>query len=240
MKYYKFLDAGLKSHNGEQVWKIGEWYETKGKLNICNNGFHCSKKIGQAFSYVRGEILALVETKGDEIVQDDKSCHEKMRIVKAWKWQKKDSVAISIFAAELCLENFEKVCPDDKRPREAIEAAKYWLENPTDSAARSAAKSAARSAERSAAWSAERSAAWSAESAVSAAWSAAWSSVSAEVGSWMRDVWRDAREFRHCRKAENRKRREPVGDHTCTMASRSPSTDGTHDVGAGNGVKGGE
>src|SRR6202041_192750 len=28
-------------------------------------------------------------------------------------------------------------------------------------------------------------------------------------------------------------------DHTCTMASRSLSTDGTHGVGAGNGVKGG-
>jgi len=29
------------------------------------------------------------------------------------------------------------------------------------------------------------------------------------------------------------------GDHTCTMASRSIYTDGTHGVGAGNGVKGG-
>ena len=55
-----------------------------------------------------------------------------MKLVKVWKWQKKDSVAIAIYSAELCLENFEKVFPNDKRPREAINAAKRWLENPTE------------------------------------------------------------------------------------------------------------
>src|SRR5271167_1260271 len=60
-----------------------------------------------------------------------------------------------------------------------------------------------------------------------------------EVGSWMRDVWQDAREFRHCRKASSRRDARWWGDHTCTMARRSIYTDGTHGVGAGNGVKGG-
>jgi len=55
-----------------------------------------------------------------------------MRIIKAYKWTKNDSVAFSIFAAELCIDNFEKVLPNDKRPREAIEAAKRYLENPTE------------------------------------------------------------------------------------------------------------
>jgi len=58
-----------------------------------------------------------------------------------------------------------------------------------------------------------------------------------EVGSWMRDVWRDAREFRHCRKASLGRDASRWDNHTCTMASRSLSTDGTHGVGAGNGVK---
>src|ERR1700678_658570 len=60
-----------------------------------------------------------------------------------------------------------------------------------------------------------------------------------EVGRWMQDVWQDAREFRHCRKASSGRDARWWDDHTCTLASRSVYTDGTHGVGAGNGVKGG-
>src|SRR5271156_672565 len=35
-----------------------------------------------------------------------------------------------------------------------------------------------------------------------------------EVGSWMRDVWQDAREFRHCRKASSGRDARWWGDHT--------------------------
>jgi hypothetical protein len=128
-------------------------------------------------SYVYGEILAEVEVKGKHFTGDDKSTHAKMKIVRVWKWQKKDSVALSIFAAELVLKNFESVFPADDRPRKAIEAAKKYSEAPTEEnqkAARSA-ESAARSAW-SAAESAAESAAWS---AAESAWSAAWSARSA-------------------------------------------------------------
>ena len=54
----------------------------------------------------------------------------------------------------------------------------------------------------------------------------------------MRDVWQDAREFRHCRKASSGRDARRWDDHPCTLASRSVYTDGTHGVGAGNGVKG--
>src|SRR5271155_4905445 len=53
-----------------------------------------------------------------------------------------------------------------------------------------------------------------------------------EVGSWMRDVgWMQENSSIAVARW--------WGDHTCTMASRSIYTDGTHGVGAGNGVKGG-
>jgi hypothetical protein len=85
--------------------------------------------------------------------------------------KRKDKIRYGIFAAQLTIENFEKIYPDDKRPRRAIEAALTYLDTPTK-------------VNRSAAWSAARSAAWSArsaaESAESAAWSAAWSAGSAE------------------------------------------------------------
>ncbi|MBK7363061.1 MAG: hypothetical protein IPJ01_12260 [Micavibrio sp.] len=94
---------------------------------------------------------------------------------------KEKSVRFAIFCAEQCLTDFEKWDANDKCPREAIEAAKNWLINPTDSAARSAdsaARSAARSAY-SAARSAARSAYSAARSADSAARSAAYSAYSA-------------------------------------------------------------
>ena len=172
---YKVLRTGLKSSSGkERDWVIGEWRK-EGNIDICNRGFHGSKTPLQAMGYVAGEILAKVEVRGKSIVQEDKECWSEMRIVEAWNWTKNDSVALSIYSAELVLKNFEKEFPDDKRPRKAIEAAKKWLKEPTkenESAAESAVWSAGSAASAA-------SAAWSARSAGSAAWSASESARSA-------------------------------------------------------------
>ena len=90
--------------------------------------------------------------------------------------QKNDLHLIGCDWAERTLENFEKQFPEDKRPREAIEAKRKFVKNEITEEELSAAWSAAWSAAESAAWSAW-SAAWSARSA---AWSAAWSARSAE------------------------------------------------------------
>ena len=186
---WKSMKAGMKSANGNIDWEIGIWQTAKIPIEICENGFHASENVIDAMVYVPAEIIARVEVDGAHEEQEDKQCWERMRIIEARIWKKADSVALAIFAAELVLENFERVFPEDKRPRLAIEAAKEWMRNP---AARSAAWSAARSAAESAAWSAAwsaRSAAESAaesaarsaaESAESAAWSAAESAESAE------------------------------------------------------------
>ena len=91
-------------------------------------------------------------------------------------------IRYAIYAAEQVIELYEEKYPDDKRPRQAIEAARLCLDNPSEenkTAAWSAtwsawsAWSAARSAAWSAAWSATEATAWSARSAAeSAAWSA--------------------------------------------------------------------
>ena len=184
-KLYKFLDAGLKSHSGDCVWKLDEW-KKETDIDICNKGFHASKTPLQALSYVYGEIVAEVEVKGKSIIEDDKEYWSEMRIVKAYHWTKKDSVSLAIFSAELVLENFEKKYPDDKRPRNAIEAAKKVFIDDTEEnrSAWSAARSAAESA-----WSAARSAA---RSAAESAWSAAESAESkkkliAKIDKWFLD-----------------------------------------------------
>jgi len=189
---YKSLPADKKP-NGFK-FKKGVWHKHEGDIKICEQGFHASKNIIDAMNYVNCGYVAKVQVRGKSEKENDKECWSEMKIVEWKKWTKKDSVSLTIYAAELCIDDFEKKYPNDKRPCEAIEAAKKWLKNPTEknrSAAESAAESAAwsarsatsaaTSAERSAAASAEsaaESAAWSAASAAtSAAWSAAWSAA---------------------------------------------------------------
>ena len=142
---WKSMKAGLKSGVGDMTWKVGTWHNHKGKLDMCTSGLHASVRAIDAMRYVDCEILALVEVRGKHLKQDDKQCWSEMRVVKAYRWEKPDSVAMAIYSAELVIGEYEKRYPDDKRPRRAIEAAKAWLENPTEEnrAAASAAKAAA-------------------------------------------------------------------------------------------------
>jgi len=39
---WKSLRAGCISDHNNFKWEIGKWYKTKGKLEICRNGFHAS------------------------------------------------------------------------------------------------------------------------------------------------------------------------------------------------------
>ena len=143
IRRWKFLRDGLKSNYDGHQWVIGKWKKTE-CLGLCQ-GFNCSRRIIDAMSHVNGEILAEVEVKGKHFVGNDKTTHEGMRIIHAWHWKKADSVALSIFAAEMVLGNFGKVYPDDDRPRKAIEAARNYLGRPTEKN-RSAAESVAWSA----------------------------------------------------------------------------------------------
>jgi len=147
---YKFLKLKNKQiisgYNEDFRWQIGNWYEAKGNLEMCQTGFHCSEKIYDAFQYVQGEILAEVVTDGKNLKQDDKQCWQKIKIVKAYSWTKKDSLKLAIFSAESVIDIYEKDYPDDDRPRKAIEAAKKVLQKDTKAnraaawAARAAAK----------------------------------------------------------------------------------------------------
>src|SRR5665213_719133 len=117
----KCIKAGMKSAHGKVDWNVGDGRKLDGVLDICSNGYHASEKPLDTMGSVNCEIMAKVEVREKSIKQDDKQAWTEMRIAKAYEWKKEDSVALSIFAAELCIRNFERVYPDDKRPREAIE-----------------------------------------------------------------------------------------------------------------------
>ena len=143
---YKTMLSGLKSSNGNVLWRLNKWKKHKGKLEMCERGFHCSKRVINAMQFVAPGYVTKVEVRGEHLKDKDKEVWSEMRVVKKYKWTKKDSLKLAIFSAELCIENFEKEFPNDDRPRKAIEAAKLVLKSDT-----AKNRSAARSAE-SAAW----------------------------------------------------------------------------------------
>lgn len=170
---WKAMLKGPKSANGtEGKWKIGEWRKHDGDLSMCGAGYHASSNVIDAMNYVNAEIIARVEVRGKHLDQGDKQCWEQMRITKAWAWTKEDSVRLAIYTAELVIGIYEKKHPDDNRPRQAIEAAKQWLAEPTEKNARAARKAAEAAAGAAGAAGAAREAAEAAEAAARAAWAA--------------------------------------------------------------------
>ena len=148
-KSLKLKDGKIVSGYDNSEWKIGEWRTVCAPIRECE-GLNACKNIIDAINYVTPDALAEVEVFGGCIKGDDKVTCERMRIVRVWKWEKEDSVALAIFAARLCLKNFEDVYPEDNRPRKAIEAAEKYQNEPTEenvSAAWSAAESAESAAE---------------------------------------------------------------------------------------------
>ena len=96
-------------------------------------------------------------------------------------------VSYAVYAAEQVIDIFEKKYPDDKHPREAIEAAKKCIKNPSDENKKEAARAAhsassTSSAANSAASSAARGAVNAADSAADrAAYRAARATKSAKI-----------------------------------------------------------
>ena len=194
---FKFVRSDLRSKNGRDApWVVGEWRKHEGALAMCDQGFHYCKDALDSLEYIYGDRWFIVEARGEEQTDGNKTVACEMRLVREIP-MKVVAVRFALACAGMVLDKFESKYPDVDRPRKAIEAAKAWLDNPTEanrSAARSAA-SAARSAAWSAAWSAAGSAARSAagSAARSAAWSAesaAWSAASAAVSRQRKELAR--------------------------------------------------
>jgi hypothetical protein len=144
-KFLRLVDGKIVSEHGTQEWEIGKKYSVKGKIECCRNGYHASNTPLDALNYVNGEVLAICEGGGDSDIQSDKSAWQNMTITKAYKWQKVDNVALAIYFAEKVIGIYEANYPGDNRPRNAIDAAKKWLAEPTkdnENAARAAADAA--------------------------------------------------------------------------------------------------
>ncbi len=177
IKGYKFIQSDMSSRNGGTKWIIGKWKRHDGGIEMCAKGFHACETAYQSLSYVYGDKWFIVEARGNILKDTNKFVASEMRLIKEID-VKKVLVPFACIVAKRSLANFEKKYPNDKRPREAIDAALKYAKNPTE-ANRSAAYSAADSA-----YSAARSAASAADSAESAARSAAYSAYSAAYSAY--------------------------------------------------------
>jgi hypothetical protein len=132
---WKFLhirdNGSIESNAMSFAWTVGEWAPPVVRPRLCNRGYHDSLTIPDALHNVRGNGLARTEVRGaahlDDESHPDKRCHAEMRLTAVYRWTKRDSVALAVFAAELVLHVFEDRYPGDDRPRKAIAAAKAYL-----------------------------------------------------------------------------------------------------------------
>jgi len=178
IKGYKFVNDDLTSTHNNYRWKIGKWNKSEGELKPCETGLHASRTPYDVSQFPIANRLFVVEARGEVVYGENKFVSREMRLIKELP-TKKIFVEYAIKCAYRILKNYEKQYPEDKRPRQAINAAKAVLRNPSEEnikAAESAAwatESATRAAVGAAwavAWAAARAAAW-----------AAWAAESAEV-----------------------------------------------------------
>ena len=132
---WKSMSSGLKSDYDQSQWAIGIWRVVEPPQKE-RTGLNTSKRIIDAMTYVDMEILAEVEAGGRILKSSDHWTCEKMRIIKAWKWRKEDSVELAFYASGLVFDRFKKQWPKGKRATEAIDLGWKWFENPLDRVSR--------------------------------------------------------------------------------------------------------
>ncbi len=184
-KLYKVLDSdGNSCNGGSYKWSLpkdskpGAWSEPIKDLKPCENGYHLCRR--QDLIHWLGATIYEAEYRGKRVDEDNKIVVGQVRLTR--KIENWDNKTKSLFAADCAawaLPFFEKAYPNDKRPRQAIQAARDYANGKITEEELKIASSAA-SAASGAAYAAYEasSAARAASSAARAASSAAYDEAS--------------------------------------------------------------
>jgi len=87
MKAYKVFSSDWTCRGFQ--YKVGETYEIKDEISICEKGFHASKKLVDCFNYYafdKKNKVAMVEIIGNFKEIDDKIVTDKIKILHEIKW----------------------------------------------------------------------------------------------------------------------------------------------------------
>ena len=152
MKFYKVLGKGGGPCNGGSgKWhlpkngKPGGWMPKIKDIVPCKRGYHLCRS-EDLIQWLNVEIYE-AEGRGKSIRDKDKDVFEQAQLIrKIESWNEKTARLFAADCAEHVLPIFEKTFPDDKRPREAIQAARDFANGKISVAAWAAARAAARAA----------------------------------------------------------------------------------------------
>ena len=152
---------GEAIQGGSGHWVPGRWRSVRGKLVACERGLHvCTAD--QLVLYL-GPVIWRVEVDATRPVLDagDKWVVSRARVTERVEaWDERTARLFAADCAERVLPLFERVRPDDPRPREAIAVARRYADGlaaDQERAAGAAAWDAAGAAAEAAAGAAERS-----------------------------------------------------------------------------------
>jgi len=191
--YLKATRSGRRAtHASGFVWpEHGEWFQvTPGRLRACEHGIHVCRP-DQITAWLSDELhLIEVADRFQRIECEDKVVVRRARLVRQLPWDESSGRMLTADFAEHVLPLFERVHPEDDRPRRAIEVARARAMGKVGDAAWAAAGDAAWAAAGDAAWAAAGDAARAAAGA--AAWAAARDAARAAAGAAAWAAARDA------------------------------------------------
>ena len=164
MTLYKVLDTqGNPMHGGSGPWSLptpdgpGEWMPPILDVVLCRRGYHLCRPADLILWL--GPAIYEAEGRGEHLEADGKTVWAEARLLRCVDtWTERTVRLFVADCAEHVLPLFEGTYPDDRRPRQAIEAARAYargeLTDAAWAAAGDAAWAAAGDAER--AWQTER------------------------------------------------------------------------------------
>ena len=137
----KFLKEGATSPVQRFIWPVprgsrpGKWVEAQGELKVCANGIHAVRLDRGALEWLDNPELWVIELGGERFYdeQGHKLVARKGRLIRRIDgWNETNQRLLATDCAYHVLGIFEKHRPSDKRPREAIRAARQYARRPTE------------------------------------------------------------------------------------------------------------
>lgn len=134
-RYWKVLASGGNScHGGTYTWSLprqlddgswepGEWSEEiTGELKPCKIGYHVCRD--EDLLAWLGEEIYECEVGGSVVECEGKVVVGRVRLLRKARWGIKEAISFAADCAGRVLHFYENKYPEDRRPREAIEAAR--------------------------------------------------------------------------------------------------------------------
>jgi hypothetical protein len=142
--FYKWLTTDRITTYQQTVWpvRVGSWTPDKNPV-LCQSGWHLATHGGIGEHCRIGAVLWEAEGRGEVAESDDKIAFTSVRLLRqVGTLDQQTAVRWAAECAKRVLKHYEVKYPDDKRPRDAINAALAWAKEPSEKNRAAAANAA--------------------------------------------------------------------------------------------------